>query len=92
MSERPLAPHRVATRISSLADPFSAMTPRFNLFFRWFEKRFFGHFDLDDDTVVYPGHAYSNEPSSTIGKQKRTNMYMRFPTLDDFLDAMGYSR
>jgi glyoxylase-like metal-dependent hydrolase (beta-lactamase superfamily II) len=48
--------------------------------------------NLDDATVVYPGHAYSNEPSSTIGKQKRTNMYMRFPTLDDFLDAMGYSR
>jgi glyoxylase-like metal-dependent hydrolase (beta-lactamase superfamily II) len=48
--------------------------------------------NLDDDTVVYPGHAYSNEPSSTIGRQKRTNMYMRFPTLDDFLDAMGYSR
>jgi len=47
---------------------------------------------LDDATVVYPGHAYSNEPSSTIGKQKRTNMYMRFPTLDDFLDAMGYAR
>ncbi|HYA35689.1 MAG TPA: MBL fold metallo-hydrolase, partial [Candidatus Binataceae bacterium] len=47
---------------------------------------------LDDSTVVYPGHAYSNEPSSTIGKQKRTNMYMRFPTLDDFLDAMGYAR
>jgi hypothetical protein len=41
---------------------------------------------------VYPGHAYSNEPSTTIGKQKRTNMYMRFPTLADFLDAMGYSR
>ena len=48
--------------------------------------------NLDDATVVYPGHAYSNEPSSTIGKQKRTNMYMRFPTLNDFLDAMGYSR
>jgi glyoxylase-like metal-dependent hydrolase (beta-lactamase superfamily II) len=48
--------------------------------------------NLDDSTVVYPGHAYSSEPSSTIGKQKRTNMYMRFPTLDDFLDAMGYSR
>jgi hydroxyacylglutathione hydrolase len=48
--------------------------------------------NLDDDTVVYPGHAYSNEPSSTIGRQKRTNMYMRFPTLDDFLEAMGYSR
>jgi hydroxyacylglutathione hydrolase len=46
---------------------------------------------LDDSTVVYPGHAYSNESSSTIGKQKRTNMYLRFETLDDFLDAMGYA-
>ncbi len=48
--------------------------------------------NLDDSTVVYPGHAYSNEASSTIGKQKRTNMYLRFETLDDFLDAMGYAR
>ena len=48
--------------------------------------------NLDDATVVYPGHAYSNESSSTIGKQKRHNMYMRFETLDDFLDAMGYAR
>ena len=48
--------------------------------------------NLDDETVVYPGHAYSNEPSTTIGRQKRTNMYMRFPTLDDFLDAMGFAR
>ncbi len=48
--------------------------------------------NLDDSTVVYPGHAYSSEPSSTIGKQKRTNMYMRFANLDDFLDAMGASR
>jgi len=47
---------------------------------------------LDDSTVVYPGHAYSNESSSTIGKQKRTNMYLRFENLDDFLDAMGYAR
>jgi hydroxyacylglutathione hydrolase len=47
---------------------------------------------LDDATVVYPGHAYSNESSSTIGRQKRTNMYLRFETLDDFLDAMGYAR
>ena len=47
--------------------------------------------NLDDATVVYPGHAYSSESSTTIGDQKRHNMYMRFPTLDDFLDAMGYS-
>jgi hydroxyacylglutathione hydrolase len=48
--------------------------------------------NLDDATVVYPGHAYAPEPNSTIGEQKRRNMYMRFDTLDDFLDAMGYSR
>jgi hydroxyacylglutathione hydrolase len=47
---------------------------------------------LDDATVVYPGHAYSSESSTTIAEQKRHNMYMRFETLDDFLDAMGYSR
>ena len=48
--------------------------------------------NLDDATVVYPGHAYSSESRTTIGEQKRHNMYMRFPTLDDFLDAMGYAR
>jgi glyoxylase-like metal-dependent hydrolase (beta-lactamase superfamily II) len=47
---------------------------------------------LDDSTVVYPGHAYSSDSASTIGREKRRNMYMRFETLDDFLDAMGYSR
>src|SRR5271170_7868150 len=44
---------------------------------------------LPDTTVVFPGHAYSSESYTTIGDQKRHNMYMRFPTLDDFLDAMG---
>jgi hydroxyacylglutathione hydrolase len=48
--------------------------------------------NLDDSTVVYPGHAYSSESRTTIADQKRHNMYMRFPNLDDFLDAMGYSR
>jgi glycerol-3-phosphate O-acyltransferase len=28
------------------------MTPRFNFFFRWFARRFFRHFDLDDVTVA----------------------------------------
>ncbi|HYB90321.1 MAG TPA: MBL fold metallo-hydrolase [Candidatus Binataceae bacterium] len=48
--------------------------------------------NLDDATVVWPGHAYAPEPNSTIGAQKRTNMYMRFKSVDDFLEAMGYSR
>jgi glyoxylase-like metal-dependent hydrolase (beta-lactamase superfamily II) len=48
--------------------------------------------NLDDTTVVYPGHAYAPESSTTIGEQKQHNMYMRFKNLDDFLMAMGYSR
>jgi len=27
------------------------MTPRFNLFFRWFARRYFGHFELDEESV-----------------------------------------
>lgn len=34
------------------SDPLSAMTPRFNVFFRWFANRFFRHFELADDTVA----------------------------------------
>jgi hydroxyacylglutathione hydrolase len=48
--------------------------------------------NLDDATVVYPGHAYAPQPSSTIGEQKRRNMYMRFNSVEEFLDAMGYAR
>ncbi|MFQ5416870.1 MAG: 1-acyl-sn-glycerol-3-phosphate acyltransferase [Myxococcota bacterium] len=33
-------------------DPMSAMTPRFNVLFRFFARRFFRHFDLDADTVA----------------------------------------
>ena len=35
-----------------VADPTSAMVPRFNLFFRWFARRYFCHFDLDETTVA----------------------------------------
>lgn len=34
------------------ADPLSAMAPRFNLFFRWFARRFFLGITLDDATVA----------------------------------------
>jgi glycerol-3-phosphate O-acyltransferase len=37
---------------TDLRDPLSAMTPRFNLFFRWFAKRFFREISLDDATVA----------------------------------------
>ena len=31
-------------------DPFSAMTPHFNFFFRWFARRYFRHFQLAPET------------------------------------------
>lgn len=37
---------------ADLRDSLSAMTPRFNLFFRWFAKRFFREIHLDDATVA----------------------------------------
>ena len=36
----------------AVADVTSAMVPRFNVFFRWFAKRFFPYFDLDDGMVA----------------------------------------
>jgi glyoxylase-like metal-dependent hydrolase (beta-lactamase superfamily II) len=45
---------------------------------------------LPDDTLLFPGHFYAAEPSSTIGEQKRTNPYLRVARLEDFLSFMGY--
>jgi glycerol-3-phosphate O-acyltransferase len=36
----------------ALADPRSAMTPRFNLFFRGFARRYFRHLELDPEVVA----------------------------------------
>ena len=39
--------------------------------------------DLPDETVVWPGHDYGMVPSSTIGREKKTNMYvLEFGLLD----------
>ena len=45
---------------------------------------------LPDDTLLYPGHLYSADPSSTLGEQKRHNPYLRVARLEDFLGFMGY--
>jgi hydroxyacylglutathione hydrolase len=45
---------------------------------------------LPDDTLLFPGHFYASEPSSTLGEQKRTNPYLRVTRLEDFLSFMGY--
>jgi len=46
---------------------------------------------LDDDIVLYPGHNYGASPSSTLGEEKRHNIYMKYPSLSGFLREMsGY--
>ncbi len=41
--------------------------------------------ELDENTVLYPGHNYSDEPTSTIGQEKRWNPYLQKQSLQDFL-------
>jgi hydroxyacylglutathione hydrolase len=47
---------------------------------------------LDDATVLYPGHNYARQPTSTIGEERQRNPYVQFASLHDFLRAMGYER
>jgi hydroxyacylglutathione hydrolase len=44
---------------------------------------------LPDETLLFPGHLYAPEPSSTLGEQKRTNPYLRVAGVEDFLRFMG---
>lgn len=40
---------------------------------------------LSEDTIVYPGHDYGDKPISTIGQEKRTNPYLRWRTVEEFV-------
>ena len=40
---------------------------------------------LDEHTILYPGHNYSDGPTSTIGQEKQTNPYLQFGNMKDFL-------
>jgi glyoxylase-like metal-dependent hydrolase (beta-lactamase superfamily II) len=44
---------------------------------------------LDDMLIMYPGHNYGNSPTSTIGKEKKTNFVMQPRTEEEFLDFMN---
>ncbi|MGH7847022.1 MAG: MBL fold metallo-hydrolase [Candidatus Binatia bacterium] len=46
---------------------------------------------LPEETLLFPGHNYAARPSSTLGEQKKTNPYLRFQGLRQFLSAMGYA-
>jgi len=43
---------------------------------------------LPDDTVLLPGHNYGGSASS-IGQEKRSNRFMQFASLREFLGVMG---
>lgn len=40
---------------------------------------------LPDDTVLFPGHNYADDVTSTIGKEKKTNPYLMCDSLQNFL-------
>jgi glyoxylase-like metal-dependent hydrolase (beta-lactamase superfamily II) len=37
-----------------------------------------------DDTVLYPGHMYSPEPSATMGETRQRNYVFRLPTIEQW--------
>ena len=40
---------------------------------------------LDDGVLLFPGHNYAREPSSTMGEEKKSNPYMQARSVRDFL-------
>ena len=47
---------------------------------------------LPDDTILYPGHDYADRPTSTLGFEKRHNVYLRVPSLEAWRKLMGGGR
>jgi glyoxylase-like metal-dependent hydrolase (beta-lactamase superfamily II) len=43
---------------------------------------------LNDDVEVYPGHDYGLKPSSTIGREKKSNYTLQLRSLEDFIEFM----
>ena len=44
---------------------------------------------VPDDTVLFPGHLYSPEPSATMGDTRRRNYVFRFHTREAWLTMFG---
>jgi hydroxyacylglutathione hydrolase len=45
---------------------------------------------LPNDMVLFPGHNYAPLKHATMGEQKKTNPYLKFSSLKQFLAAMGH--
>ena len=46
-------------------------------------------YSLDENLILYSGHNYGPAPTSTIGKEKITNLVLQRRTEQEFLDMMG---
>ena len=44
---------------------------------------------LPDDTLLFPGHDYGEKPFATMGEQKKRNVFLRFRTLQEFLEVVA---
>ncbi len=50
-------------------------------------KEVFGK--LDDNVVVYPGHDYASDPTTTLGQERKTNPYLMAGSLEEFTALIG---
>jgi glyoxylase-like metal-dependent hydrolase (beta-lactamase superfamily II) len=46
---------------------------------------------LPDNMILFPGHNYAPLRHATMGEQKKTNPYLKFSSLKQFLAAMGHA-
>lgn len=44
---------------------------------------------MNENFVLYPGHNYGSFPTSTIGKEKKTNFVLQSRTEDEFMEFMN---
>jgi len=44
---------------------------------------------MDENLMLYPGHNYGNSPTSTIGREKKTNFVLQPRTENEFLEFMN---
>lgn len=45
--------------------------------------------NLDDNLIIYPGHNYGQVPKSLLREEKKTNPFLQFNSLAEFLNFMG---
>ncbi|HEX2014120.1 MAG TPA: MBL fold metallo-hydrolase, partial [Nitrososphaera sp.] len=44
---------------------------------------------LDEKMVIYPGHNYGSTPTSTIGREKKTNYVLQPRSKQEFLEFIN---